>query len=90
MKQASRLLAGLMLGATTAGFVQFSFAQTPAPDKLVDALEGIGFDDGCRFRGQRACFLAIECAPAPLRVAIVTEPGLRRARQKVEPVPQRR
>ena len=41
MKQTSRLLAGLMLGATTAGFVQFSFAQTPAPDKLVDALEGV-------------------------------------------------
>ena len=40
MKQTSRILVGLVLGATAAGFVQTAAAQVPAPDKLVDALEG--------------------------------------------------
>ena len=41
MKQASRVLASLVIGATTASVAPSVSAQTPAPDKLVDALEGV-------------------------------------------------
>jgi catalase len=41
MKHASCVLTSLVLGATTAGFVPNASAQTPGPDKLVDALEGV-------------------------------------------------
>ncbi len=41
MKHASRILAGLALGATAVGFVPAATAQAPGPDKLVDALEGV-------------------------------------------------
>ncbi len=41
MKQVSRVVVSLALGVTTAGLMQVTAAQTPAPDKLVDALEGV-------------------------------------------------
>lgn len=41
MKHASLLLASVALGATAASFVPNAVAQAPAPDKLVDALEGV-------------------------------------------------
>ncbi len=41
MKHASRVLASLVIGATTASVAPSVSAQTPGPDKLVDALEGV-------------------------------------------------
>jgi catalase len=41
MKQTSRVLASLIVGATAASFLPAATAQAPAPDKLVDALEGV-------------------------------------------------
>ena len=41
MKHLSRLLPSVVFGATLAGFMPAAMAQTPSPDKLVDALEGV-------------------------------------------------
>jgi catalase len=40
MKNTSRVLISLVLGATAASFVPHATAEAPGPDKLVDALEG--------------------------------------------------
>lgn len=41
MKHASRVIVSLALSTATVGFVPHAYAQTPGPDKLVDALEGV-------------------------------------------------
>ena len=53
MKLATRVIARFVLGATAAGFVQVTSAQTPGPDKLVDALEGVFGKQAARRSGAK-------------------------------------
>ncbi len=53
MKLSTRVFARLVLGATAAGFVQVASSQTPGPDKLVDALEGVFGKQAARRSGAK-------------------------------------
>ncbi len=53
MKHASRRLASLVLGAIATSFVPATSAQTPGPDKLVDALEGVFGKQAARRSGAK-------------------------------------